>query len=280
MHDLSWALDLSPSLVCPTSRSGVAGDNIKAPHSVSNACPFLLDQQALCLYNGNELMRQRLILIALACGLAALPSLRAATELMPISEIRPGMVGIGRTVFTGTRVEEFKAHILGVVENVIGPQRNLILAKLEGGPLADTGVIAGMSGSPVYIDGRLIGAMSYALGSFSKEPIAGITPIDEMTKEATFPAVRPPGARVQIDLPLTPDALIAAFRKGLNWNRAFASRPEDARLIGASSIQGVAGGEIGTLMRPIATPLTMSGFEPDVADMIGGVLRDQGFVPM
>ena len=100
---------------------------------------------------------------------------------MGVAEIRPGMVGIGRTVFDGTRVEEFKAHIIGVLENVIGTHRNLILAKLEGGPLANTGVIAGMSGSPVYIDGRLIGAVSYALGSFSKEPIAGITPIAEMT---------------------------------------------------------------------------------------------------
>ncbi len=96
------------------------------------------------------------------------------------------MVGVGHTVFDGTRVEEFKAHIIGVIENVMGPQRNLILARLEGGPLADTGVIAGMSGSPVYIDGRSIGAVSYALGSFSKEPIAGITPIEEMTDEAAL----------------------------------------------------------------------------------------------
>ena len=72
---------------------------------------------------------------------------------MTVDEIRPGMVGIGRTVFDGTRVEEFKVNILGVLENVIGTHRNLILARLEGGPLAKTGVIAGMSGSPVYIDG-------------------------------------------------------------------------------------------------------------------------------
>ncbi len=109
------------------------------------------------------------------------------------------MVGIGRTVFNGTRVEEFKAHILGVIENVIGPQRNLILARLEGGPLAQTGVIAGMSGSPVYIDGRLIGAVSYSLGSFSKEPIAGITPIDEMTAETPMVASRPAAARVHVE---------------------------------------------------------------------------------
>ena len=122
---------------------------------------------------------------------------------MAVQEIRPGMVGIGRTVFDGAHVEEFKVNILGVLENVIGPHRNLILARLEGGPLAHTGVIAGMSGSPVYIDGRLIGAVSYALGSFSKEPIAGITPIDEMTDAAPFADVRPRSARVRVDFPLT-----------------------------------------------------------------------------
>src|SRR4051794_35963246 len=131
-------------------------------------------------------MRRRTLFFTLFAGaiaLLCLTSLNAATPIMPISEIRPGMVGIGRTVFEGTKVQEFRAQILGVVENVIGTQRNLILARLEGGPLAETGVIAGMSGSPVYIDGRLIGAVSYALGSFPKEPIAGITPIDEMTSE-------------------------------------------------------------------------------------------------
>ena len=89
-----------------------------------------------------------------------------------------------------------------MIENVIGPQRNLILARLEGGPLANTGVIAGMSGSPVYIDGRLIGAVSYSLGSFSKEPIAGITPIAEMTDATALSAPRPPGARVQVEYPV------------------------------------------------------------------------------
>ena len=106
----------------------------------------------------------------------------AATPHMPISEIRPGMVGVGHTVFNGTKVEEFRAQHARRHRERHGPAANLILAKLEGGPLADTGVIAGMSGSPVYIDGRLIGAVSYSLGSFSKEPIAGITPIDEMTE--------------------------------------------------------------------------------------------------
>jgi len=226
-------------------------------------------------------MLRRPLLTLLALAVLTLTNGRAQTSRMPVSEIRTGMVGVGRTVFTGTRVEEFKAHILGVVENVIGPQRNLILARLEGGPLAETGVIAGMSGSPVYIDGRLIGAVSYALGSFSKEPIAGITPIDEMTTETNTPvSVRPAAARVHVEWPIEPDALMSAFRRGLGWNRAFADRPEDARLVDGARVAGVGGREIATMLRPIATPLVMSGLEPGVADSIGSLLKDQGFLPV
>src|SRR6185436_17912383 len=148
---------------------------------------------------------RRLLLTVLAVLAVLSALLSGAPTQMGIDEIRPGMVGIGRTVFDGTRVEEFKANIIGVLENIIGPHRNLILAKLEGGPLAHTGVIAGMSGSPVYIDGKLIGAVSYALGSFPKEPIAGITPIAEMTDSTAFNDVRPPGAKVHLEFPLTRD---------------------------------------------------------------------------
>src|SRR5438046_6445859 len=154
---------------------------------------------------------------------------------MAVNDIRPGMVGIGRTVFDGVHVEEFKVHIIGVLENVIGTRRNLILAKLEGGPLANTGVIAGMSGSPVFVDGKRIGAVSYALGQFSKEPIAGITPIAEMTDATAFNDVRPAAAKVHVEFPLTRENLDAAFRRALSWNRPFADRPGDAALVGASA---------------------------------------------
>src|SRR5215475_4166054 len=210
----------------------------------------------------------------------SLPALQADTPQMPISDIRPGMVGIGRTVFSGTQVEEFRAHILGVIENVIGTQRNLILARLEGGPLATTGVIAGMSGSPVYIDGKLIGAVSYALGSFPKEPIAGITPIAEMTDATSVISTRAPGSRVKVEFPLSRDGLLQAFRKALNWNRPFADRADDAQFVGSTGVGGVGGREIATMLRPIATPLVMSGFEPDVASTLGAAFQDQGFVPM
>src|SRR3954469_25447944 len=225
-----------------------------------------------------------LVLLLTFAGLgvlvAAAPQSSSSSATMNVDEIRPGMVAIGRTVFEGTRVEEFKVNILGVLENVIGTNRNLILARLDGGPLANTGVIAGMSGSPVYIDGRLIGAVSYALGSFSKEPIAGITPIAEMTEATSAMTARAPGARVKVEFPLSRDGLIAAFRKALNWNRPFAERADDAQLVGSGAVAGVGGREIATMLRPIATPLTMAGFEPDVAAILGAAFQEQGFIPM
>jgi hypothetical protein len=224
------------------------------------------------------MLMRRLALASLLASLALI-RLPAQTQMLGIDEIRPGMVGIGRTVFDGTRVEEFKANILGVLENVIGTHRNLILAKLEGSPLERTGVIAGMSGSPVYIDGKLIGAVSYSLGQFSKEAIAGITPIAEMTDATSFSNVRPPAAKVRVEFPLTRENLNAAFRRALNWNRPFAERPGDAELLGPAAIAGVAGPELGMRLQPIATPLMMSGFEPDMADLLAGAFREQGFVP-
>jgi hypothetical protein len=222
---------------------------------------------------------RRTFAIILSIGLLGLTGLRASTPLMSVSEIRSGMVGVGRTVFDGTHVEEFKAHIVGVLDNVIGSHRSLILAKLEGGPLANTGVIAGMSGSPVYIDGRMIGAVSYALGSFSKEPIAGITPIAEMTDATMLNAIRPVGAKVHVDFPLTRDSLTTAFRKAFSWNRPFADRPDDLHASGFAGVAGMSGAELGTLLRPISTPLVMSGFGPEMSDLLGSAFREQGFIP-
>ncbi|MGC4083832.1 MAG: SpoIVB peptidase S55 domain-containing protein [Vicinamibacterales bacterium] len=224
-------------------------------------------------------MKVRRSAIALSLSLLALSTLRAATPQMSVDDIRPGMVGIGHTVFNGTRVEEFRANIIGVIENVIGTQRNLILAKLEGGPLADTGVIAGMSGSPVYIDGKLIGAVSYALGSFPKQPIAGITPIAEMTDATALSASRPAGARVHVEFPLEPGSLLDGFRKAMQFNRPFADRAGDTQLIGVSNVSGF-GAEIGTLLRPIATPLVVSGFDPAASDVLASTFRNSGFVPV
>ncbi len=188
---------------------------------------------------------------------------------MPIDDVRAGMTGVGWTVFSGEQREEFKVHILGVLRNVIGPQRNLILARLEGGPLAETGVIAGMSGSPVYVDGRLVGAVSYSLGAFPKEPIAGITPIGEMV-EATETGVRAEATRVKLDLPFTPERVRAALAAAFARVQPFARDEADLEVLG---MPRQAGAELGLQLRPIATPLVMSGFAGSPADL----LRAAGF---
>ena len=218
------------------------------------------------------MFRNLLALAALMCFLAV--GLPAQSRVFPLDELRPGMVGVGRTVFEGDTLEDFKVHIIGVLRNVIGPRRDLILARLEGGPLANAGVIAGMSGSPVYIDGRLVGAVSYSLGQFSKEPIAGITPIAEMTADATLPAVRRQVARVDLPNPLTPESLQASLRQAFAWARPFADNPADVQVLGDVS----AG--ISTMLRPIATPLTLGGFDASVISPVASVFRDQGFVPV
>ncbi len=221
-------------------------------------------------------MKLRTAAAALALSLASSLTVPATTTLMPIDDIRPGMVGVGRTVFQGTTLQDFKVHILGVLRNVQGPKRDLILARLEGGPLADTGVAQGMSGSPVYIDGKLIGAVSYSIGAFSKEPIAGITPIAEM-KDATAVPRRPALAQARVELPITREGLSAVLTAVHNRLAPFARRPADVQVIG---MPAAAGSQIGAMLRPIATPLLLGGFEPEVADLLAGPFRDSGFSPI
>jgi hypothetical protein len=203
---------------------------------------------------------------------------RGAAPVMDVDEIRAGMTGIGRTVFEGTTREDFKVHILGVLRNVMGPRRNLILAKLEGGPLAHTGVIAGMSGSPVYVDGRLIGAVSYSLGSFAKEPIAGITPIAEMTEIVTLPPRRSAYRRDRLEGgSIEAEALLAEFRAAFSGLRPFATRPSDVEAVG---LPAATASQIGAMLRPIATPLVMGGVSPDMMDLLSDVLRGGAFTPV
>ncbi|MBI3050359.1 MAG: hypothetical protein HYY76_18845 [Acidobacteria bacterium] len=218
----------------------------------------------------------KLLACALGLLLFAAAGLPAQSRTFPVDELKAGMVGVGTTVFEGDRLDEFTVHILGVLRNVIGPRRNLILARLEGGPLAETGVIAGMSGSPVYIDGRLVGAVSYSLGQFSKEPIAGITPIDEMIEAATFAGPRRAAARVELQVPITPEGLRASLRQAFSWARPFADNPADVQVFGGAGLHA----GLGTLLRPIATPLTLGGFDAGAIDPLAAAFRDQGFVPI
>ncbi len=215
-----------------------------------------------------------LIRFALACSallLLAVPSPRATTAFLAPSDIKPGTEGVGVTVFEGTRREEFKVHILGVIENVVGPRRQLILARLEGGPLASAGVIAGMSGSPVYVDGRLIGAVAYSLGTFSKEPIAGITPIAEMLDATGFGTARVPARPVRTALPLSVDELVAGTQAALGLSAPFAGS--------AAALRSLAGPELvdyGLGLRPIATPLSASGLSDEARALVSRALASAG----
>ena len=222
-------------------------------------------------------MHSRLCATALlALGvLLATPSAQTAT--LPLDEVRPGMVGIGRTVFSGTQLEDFKVHVLGVMRNVIGPKRSLILARLEGGPLAKTGVIAGMSGSPVYVDGRLMGAVSYALGQFSTEPIAGITPIAEMIDATALTTPARSTRPVALSFPASPRELLEIWSHDLGRARPFVDEPSQALVL-----SGAAGDltRMSAMLRPITVPMTASGFDAAVLDPLTRAFSAAGFVPV
>lgn len=208
---------------------------------------------------------------ALAVGVLAAGPLQSS-NFFPVEEVRPGMVGIGRTVFADDNLEEFRAHVVGVLRNALGPRRDLILARLEGGPLANTGVIQGMSGSPVYLDGRLLGAVSYALGSFPKEPLAGITPIGEMRSDVESLAPRSGDAALALKWPAEPAQVFAA----LSRIATRASAPVSERL-GNLSILGPASlASLTPSLRPIGAAMVMSGFEPSVDRDLRGALAPVG----
>ena len=187
-------------------------------------------------------------LCLLVCSLAWTvgPAL-GATAFFPLQDVKAGMRGVGKTVFSGDRIEEFQVEILGVLEN-IGPKQSLILGKLSGGPIERTGVMQGMSGSPVYIDGKLVGAVAMAF-PFSKEPIAGIRPIADML---SAPGRALPRASIRLD---DTDLLAALPKRG------------DALLGGEKMID-------------IATPVSFGGFTRDTIDRFAPRLRALGLEPL
>ena len=192
-------------------------------------------------------------------------------ELFPLDEIRPGMKGIGKTIFSGTQIEEFQFEILGVLRNV-APRQSIILARLSGGPLERTGVMAGMSGSPVYLDGRLAGAVALAF-QFSKEPIAGITPIEQMLEAFHDQEEEPVGGARQLAGTFRPDPnggdprLVALEMPELLPPAANLSRP-------------VIWGDAETSLVRAQTPLQLSGFTPEAIQYFQPQLRALGLVPI
>src|SRR5713226_5720845 len=129
-------------------------------------------------------MRRATLASAVLCFFGSFVLVQAQTfkpvETIPITHIHAGMRGVAYTVFQGTKPEAMDVEVLGVLKNVNGPKGDVILVRLGGKKAEYTGVVAGMSGSPVYLDGKLAGAMAFRIGEFSKEPIAGVTPIAEM----------------------------------------------------------------------------------------------------
>src|ERR1700680_298771 len=127
-------------------------------------------------------------------------SLAQSNEILPLDQVRAGMQGYAFTIFAGDQVERFDLEVIGVMPNFLGPRQSIILVQLKGPKVERTGVVAGMSGSPVYLDGKLAGALSLRLGIFTKDPIAGVTPLADV--------VGPPaqGSAQRFPLPLDTSA--------------------------------------------------------------------------
>lgn len=185
---------------------------------------------------------------------------QAKTQIMSADQVKPGMHGVAYTVFEGVKPEAIDVEILGLLRNMAGPQSDVILARLHGAKVEYTGVVAGMSGSPVYIDGKLLGAIAYRIGEFSKEPIAGITPAASMLEIN--------------DLDKAPANDVA---QGIAGERQEASRTGGPGL--ASNPAGTAP-SYANLLKPIDTPLVFTGFREDTLRLFSKDFAAAGVVPV
>jgi hypothetical protein len=179
-------------------------------------------------------------------------------QIMPLDQIHEGMKGIALTVFQGVKPESMEVEVLGVLRNVNGPKGDIILIRLRGTKPEYTGVVAGMSGSPVYIDGKLAGALAFRIGEFSKEPIAGVTPIEEMLEIDAF------------DQRPAPDPAPASSSNP-NTTARTASPSEDA----APSLQ-----RYSNYLKPIETPLVFNGFSEETLQRYASQFASAGIVPV
>jgi hypothetical protein len=177
-----------------------------------------------------------------------------------VDEIRTGMRGVAYTVFQGIKPEAMDVEVLGVLRNVNGPKGDIILVRLHGTKVEYTGVVAGMSGSPVYIDGKLAGALAFRIGEFSKEPIAGVTPIADM---------------LEINgLDRSPAEEAAATKPVINNVAGKTASPGDGSAA-LGSIQSFA-----NYLQPIETPLVFGGFSEDTMKRFAPEFALAGIVPV
>ncbi len=179
---------------------------------------------------------------------------------IPVSQIHAGMRGVAYTVFQGVKPEPMDVEVLGVLHNVNGPKGDIILVRLHGQKPEYTGVVAGMSGSPVYLDGKLAGALAFRIGEFSKEPIAGVTPIADMLE-------------------------INALDKSPT-EEASASKPAITNAAGKTAAPGVSSSIPGSveslaqLLKPIDAPLVFNGFSEDAVRQFAPQFASAGIFPV
>jgi hypothetical protein len=194
-------------------------------------------------------------------------------RLFALEDLRPGMKGTSRTVFSGTEPQEFNVEILGVLPGFPGPRQSTIIARLSGANVEKTGVFAGMSGSPVYIDNRLVGAIAFSF-PFSREPIAGITPIKQMID------IFEKGSN-ETRLPKQPKAVSFAQLASTEWKPTL---PKPA-VSSTALIASVSDGSrllplMGQQMTPIATPVVFGGISQESLAMFAPQLAANGLLPV
>lgn len=218
-------------------------------------------------------MRRLALATAFAITLSIVSPLRCQENvpLFPLKDVRPGLKGVGRTIFEGDKIQEFQVEVLGVLKNLLSPKRDVILARLSGGPLEKTGVILGMSGSPVYIDGKLMGAVALAF-PFAKEPLAGITPIENMLEvvpDATAPTPTPASTGLSFRF-----ARSSADAKGLG--RLIPDEDIGLRTL-KSILPPESGSDSPTTLR---LPLALGGIPREVVQTYTPLFHQMGLEPM
>src|SRR5271154_3054071 len=187
-------------------------------------------------------MRRAILALVISCvSFAVKAQTPKPVETIPIEQIHAGMRGVSYTVFQGTKPESMDVEVLGVLKNANGPKGDVILIRLGGAKAEYTGVVAGMSGSPVYLNGKLAGALAFRIGEFSKEPIAGVTPIADMLEISALDR-NPASAPIEAT--------------------SVAHSPSKTASPGISSLpsQVSAGGDFANYLKPIETPLVFNGF--------------------
>ena len=211
---------------------------------------------------------KKVVLALLAFSVSLSSSLIAQTgqKTIPVDQIHTGMRGVAYTVFEGVKPESMDVEVLGILHNANGPKGDMILVRLHGQKVEYTGVVAGMSGSPVYFDGKLAGALAFRIGEFSKEPIAGVTPIADMLEINA--------------LDKSPAEETAATRPTVSNVAGKTSGPGDASEFSLqSSLQSGTPG-YANYLKPIETPLVFNGFSEDTVRRFASQFAAAGIVPV